>query len=140
MSNPASLPSSFLTRLRQQLRFGDYLVAALFLAFALASLLWKNLFGDDERAEFAQVVVQNKIIAELSLHNADTVSVRGTLGEVKMEIAVGGIRVLSSTCGQQVCVRQGRIARAPQMLVCVPNHLAVVLVGKKENKLDAVTF
>lgn len=140
MSNLPSLSASLLTRFRQQLRFGDYLVAALFLAFALASLAWNNFIGKEEQVALAQVIVQNKIVAELSLQNADTVSVRGALGEVQLEIVAGGIRVLASMCPQQVCVRQGHIARAPQMLVCVPNHLAVVLVGKKENKLDAVTF
>jgi len=140
MPNPSSPSASLLTRLRQQLRFGDYLIAAFFLAFALASLAWNNLIDDDEQAVLAQVVVQNKIIAELPLQNADTVSVRGTLGVVQLEIAEGGIRVLASTCPQQVCVRQGRVHRAPQMLVCAPNHLAVLLVGKKKKELDAITF
>lgn len=140
MSNLPSPSAPLLARLRQQLRFGDYLVAGLFLAFALASLAWNDLIGEEQPAALAQVVVQNKIVAELSLHNADTVSVRGALGEVQLEVADGAIRVLASACPQQVCVRQGWIARAPQMLVCAPNHLAVVLVGKKESELDAVTF
>ncbi len=144
MSIPPAFPSdqtpSLRARLLRQLRFGDYLIAALFLAFAIASVTWNNLSRASAKADTAQVLVQNKIVAELNLEHADTVAVQGTLGAVQLAVAHGTIRVLASSCPQQVCVRQGRIQRAHQMLVCAPNHLAVVLVGKKENDLDAVTF
>lgn len=85
-------------------------------------------------------MVRNELVAELSLLQADTIAVRGALGEVTLTVAEQSIRVLASSCPQQVCVRQGRIHRVPQMLVCVPNHLVIVLSEQKGNALDAVTF
>ncbi len=84
--------------------------------------------------------MRNRVVAELSLLQPDTVSVRAGLGEVQLAIAEQSIRILTSSCPQQVCVRQGRIQRAPQMLVCAPNHLIVLLIEKKGSTLDAVTF
>jgi len=124
----------------QQLRLGDCIVASLFLALAVGSVSLQRLSATREKATQAHVLVRNKIIAELALQNTDTVTVRGTLGLVTLAVAAGEIRVLASTCPNQYCVKQGAISRPQNMLICAPNHLAVLLVGKKENEVDAITF
>ena len=94
----------------------------------------------EQNAETAQVLVRNRVVAELSLLQPDTISVHAGLGEVQLAITERSLRILASPCPEQVCVRQGRIQHAPQMLVCVPNHLLVLLLEKKGSALDAVTF
>ncbi len=135
-SNPSSLPS----RLLRQIRAGDGIIAILFLALALGSLSLQQLRATGHNAVKANVLMRNAIIAELDLQSADTVTVQGTLGPVTLAITRSEIRVLASTCPNQYCVKQGAIQRPHQMLVCAPNHLAVLLMGKKENDLDAITF
>lgn len=145
-SHPASPtqcpPSSFL-RLLSRLRIGDYLVAILFVGFAFGSTVWNQILFNDSsanRAARARVVVRNAPVAEFDLQRTDTVAIAGTLGMVTLAIGEGRVRVLASPCANQICVRQGAIHRAHQMLVCAPNHLAVLLLGVTKNDLDAVTF
>ncbi len=144
MPNRATPPSpktpALPSRLLRQLRLGDYIVAALFLALGVASVSLQRLSAAHQKATQANVLVRNKIIAELALQSVDTVTVRGTLGLVTLAIAEGEIRVLASSCPNQYCVKQGAISSPQNMLICAPNHLAVLLVSKKENEVDAITF
>lgn len=136
-------PSALFLRLLRRLRLGDYLVAFLFIVLACGSMIWERIFfpgSATARASHARILVRHAIIAELDLQRADTVIVHGALGAVTLATAEGNIRVLSSSCANRICVRQGAIHAPHQMLVCAPNHLAVLLFGARKNDLDAVTF
>lgn len=103
-------------------------------------MTWGRFNSAPNNAETARVLVRNRVVAELSLLQPDTVSVHAGLGEVRLAITEQSLRILASPCPHQVCVQQGRIQRAPQILVCVPNHLVVLLLEKKGSALDAVTY
>lgn len=132
--------ASLFLRLLRRLRLGDYLVAFVFVALALGSMLGERVLFHDSSATRARVLVRNETLAEIGLQHADTITVQGTLGAVTLVTSAGNIRVLASSCANKVCVRQGAIRRPHQMLVCAPNHLVVTLTGAKKNDLDAVTF
>lgn len=57
------------------------------------------------------------------------------------EIRDGRVKMIKSSCKNQVCVHSRSIARTPQSIVCLPNHVMLEIVkdnGKKEG-LDAVS-
>ena len=82
MSIPPAFPAakipSVRSRLLHQIRGGDYVVVILFLMLALGSLSWYRLGGTSAKATHAQVVLRNKVVAELALQVADTVTIQGT--------------------------------------------------------------
>ncbi len=137
--NPALQPSLH-QRLRQQLRWGDYLVAGLFGLLASASFWLPAGGGPNSRARSAQVFVNTGLQREVDLQQAQRFTVNGGLGEMTVEVAAAGVRIAVSTCPNQFCVRQGYVSRAGQMLVCVPNHVVIMLAGERQNDLDAVTY
>ena len=61
---------------------------------------------------------------------AGRVAVEGPLGTTVVEVGPAGARVVSSPCPLQICVRTGTIRRAGQVAACVPNRVAVRVVGK----------
>lgn len=69
--------------------------------------------------------------------------VKAPLGIVRLEIGERGIRVAASACPQQICVRQGWIRYAGQLIVCVPNKLIITVTGGNSDAnmgpLDRVT-
>jgi hypothetical protein len=50
---------------------------------------------------------------------------------VAMVVAVrrGRVRVLSSSCKQQICVRKGWVAHAHDPIICIPNKITIEVTG-----------
>jgi len=63
----------------------------------------------------------------------------GPLGVSEVEIGGRTARVVTSPCPHQLCVRQGRVRRRGEVIVCVPNRLVLKLRGGAEPaRVDAV--
>jgi hypothetical protein len=66
-------------------------------------------------------------------------SVEGPLGESVLSLGPDGVRFLSSPCPLQLCVLGGRLARPGAVAACLPNRVAVrVLGGVRREAVDAV--
>lgn len=74
---------------------------------------------------------------ELKLPADTTVECAGPVGKTLVRVAGRTAWVVESDCPEKRCVRQGRIGRAGQLVVCVPNRVVVRLVGRGE--LDGIT-
>ena len=59
---------------------------------------------------------------------------------VAMVVAVrqGRVRVLSSSCRQQICVRKGWVAHAHDPIICIPNKITIEVTGT-ESDYDAIS-
>ncbi len=65
--------------------------------------------------------------------------VAGPLGVTVVEVGPRGGRVVASPCAGQVCVRAGEVTRPGQVVACLPNRVAVRLVGGASGEgVDAV--
>lgn len=124
-------------RLPRRLTAGDAVMAILLAAAAL--LLWQvGRPGNRDGAARAVLVAAGAAATTVSLERDGIYRLAGPLGESVVEIRSGRVRMRSSPCPQQLCVRQGWRARAGQVIVCVPNRVGVFLKGSGEEP-DAVT-
>lgn len=73
------------------------------------------------------------------LEGTRTLTVSGPLGDTIVEIGDGTVRVVSSPCPEQTCVRAGRLSTAGQWVACLPNKVFVTLEGRAREGLDAVS-
>jgi hypothetical protein len=124
-------------RLRVQLRPGDWLVAFLFVALATGSFWLGGLMSTSEKAAgnlIAVVMAGNRQLTMRGLATPSDFAVRGAVGEMLLQVANRRIRVLRSTCPNQVCVRQGAVHRSGEMLVCVPNRVVIFIRHANEAK------
>lgn len=99
---------------------GDYLVLAL--GLALVAGLWLRQAGSLE----GRVVIRldGQVFAEASLRLNRVIAVPGPLGESRVEIRDGRVRVVSDPSPRQLCVKQGWIPPGGAA-VCLPNRVAV---------------
>lgn len=110
----------------QQLTWGD---RALMLGILVASAAFIPWLQSGRPGQAAIVHLENEIVATLPLKQEITYSIQGPLGETVVQVKEGKVRVLSDPGPQQLCVRQGWISRAGDMLVCLPNRVTVHIPG-----------
>ncbi|NPV39433.1 hypothetical protein BREVNS_1713 [Brevinematales bacterium NS] len=60
-------------------------------------------------------------------------------GRGKVEIKGGKVRMLESTCRDQICVKKGWIFRTGDAILCMPNHVVVEIVGEEKEEWDGIT-
>lgn len=111
------------------------LAAAIGAAFAWVA-------GPQAHGSRATAYVQGEAVAWWPLDGepADD-TVMGALGPVGIQHGNGSVKIVSAPCPNRVCLRQGKVSRLRDQLVCVPSRLVVVVedVGnRRDGDLDAV--
>jgi hypothetical protein len=66
-------------------------------------------------------------------------NVAGPLGDTVVEIREGAVRVVSSPCPEQTCVRAGPVSVPGQWIACLPNRVFVTVEGRSPGTPDAVS-
>ena len=134
---------NFFAFLLQCSRAGDYLMLLLFVVLAVASPMFAGLLSsaiDLESATSVDVVVNNRLVETLDLHQSGQHTFEGAIGEVVLQVENGSIRVIASECPNKICIRQGKIHKPNQAIVCVPNRLVAMLNGRTNSDVDAITY
>lgn len=85
----------------------------------------------------AVVTIDGETAAVLPLRE-DTVRVFSREGaENTVTVADGFVYVSEANCPNHDCIRQGKISRDGEMIVCLPHGLIVTVEGGAEAELDA---
>ena len=110
---------------------GDIILIAVLLALSLMSLGAARLFGVS--GKHAVVEVDNRRVLELPLDRDIATTVTGPIGETVIEVENGAVSIPKSPCPNKSCKHMGHISHAGEILVCVPNHLIVKIIGGKND-------
>jgi hypothetical protein len=102
------------------LRPGDWLILACGMAFIAA--LW--LHRADSLEGRVIIRLDGRVFGQASLRVNRTISVPGPLGESRVQILNGKVRVLADPGPRQICVKQGWIPPGGAA-VCLPNRVTV---------------
>ena len=112
------------------------LIAGLVVLTLLSFPIIKHLHREGK-----QVLIEadGKLVGNFSLREDRLVSVDGTLGTTKVEVAGKGVRVIDSPCPLKICVESGPISRSGETLVCLPNRVVIRIKGGDTPSVDAVS-
>jgi len=93
-----------------------------------------------------QVVIrlENEIVGRIRLERDTSLTVRGPLGPVRIEIIGGSVRFKNAPCPQKICEKSGPIRNQGSVLVCAPNRLLARIEGPAPSgaagkQLDSLT-
>ena len=113
----------------KELLIGDWLIILLSLlgVFYLFQTLWSN-----EHAAKVQIRIGDKIYATYSLNQQREIHVHGKIGDAIISISQGKARFAKSPCNTQYCVHQGWLSHAGQAAICLPNQIALELLGESK--------
>lgn len=99
-------------------------------AIAVAVLLFALLWLFAGRGTAVAVTVDGKPYATYPLSQNTEVRITGADGgSCTLVIANGQASVISATCPDGICVRHRAVSRGGETIVCLPNRVAVTVVG-----------
>jgi len=108
-----------------KLKKGDFFI--IIAVILLAAAIWG--FGLPERdGERVGIYADGKLRYTLSLSEERQVEVEGCT----VKIENGAASVVSASCPDKVCVRSGKISKAGEIIMCVPNRVSVKIDGDAE--------
>ncbi len=110
------------------LRKGDILIIIFFLFFAF--------FLPKKKGEKVIISVDKTNDFVYPLNQDREIIVKGKLGEAKVVIREGKVRILDSPCPLKICENKGWISKKGDFIICVPNRIIIRIEGKK---YDAIT-
>jgi len=116
---------------------GDKILIVLILALGIISLITLNHVR--QPGETVTIEVNGQALYHLDLNTSQQVTVTGSIGETTIKIDHGAARVTYSDCPEKICIKTGKIHRAGQVIVCVPNRVVVTIEGKRKNQFDVIT-
>lgn len=113
--------------IRQLLNRWDLGLITLILVFSLALFLWQQL--QPSTATQVRINIDGTTSYLLNLSEDQVQTYETTYGNITIEIADGKVRVLQSSCEEQICVHQGYIHEPGASIVCIPNRTIVECIG-----------
>ncbi len=127
-----------MTEIKQNLKWA--LVFLCIIAVSAATVLIYK--GRSAAAKTAQIIQNGKIVRTVELtgvsepYEFEIASDGGGSNTVRVEN--GKIGIVSATCPDKICVKQGFISTGALPIVCLPNKLSVVIT-EKDDEIDAVS-
>ena len=95
------------------------------------------LFIPREPGENVEVFVDGKQVAVYPLSRDTTQIIEGVGGTDMLVIREGEAMIEQATCPDCLCVKSGRISRAGQCIICLPNRVSVRISG---SVTDAISY
>lgn len=112
----------------------DTIIIVFIIIFALACMFIPKLA---DRGGTAVIKYGDEVAARLALSKSGDYSFPEFEGMI-FTVADGAISVTESNCGDHTCIRTGAISRSGEVIVCVPNKVAVTIESKEQSDLDVV--
>ncbi|MBU3182876.1 NusG domain II-containing protein [Clostridium psychrophilum] len=122
---------------------GDKVVAILIIFLVLISGIGTFIYKQHIKSNhnFAVIKMDGKIIQTIDLNAVKSQkewNIYTKTGDYNLiEILPGKIRIKDSDCPDKICVKEGWISQAGQILVCLP-HKLIIKINGKNNTVDSV--
>lgn len=95
--------------------------------------------GSDAAGVVAEVVVAGHPGETIDLGRDGEVEVQGRMGPSRLLVQDGRVRFTASPCRGKQCIHSGWLAREGDFAACLPNGVAVEVLGP-ERGLDAINY
>jgi hypothetical protein len=116
-------------------RWGDFLIIGLLLILTVVVTVFASGLS---KGKSALITLNGNKVGIIQIGSITTIDIEGPLGITKIASDENGVRVVSSPCPHKHCIRLGRASISGQTVICVPNRVAIRIVGEDENGVDGV--
>lgn len=120
------------------LKRADIILAAIITVICALWLFFGRFSADGQYAVIYENGRETMKIDLSDLQKTETFELKETPG-VTIGIKNGEVFFEESCCKDEICVKTGAIKRSGSSAVCVPQKVALVVLGS-DNELDAITY
>lgn len=101
----------------------------------VAAIGFSVFFLRSVKGKKAEVYIDREKIAEFNLDVHEQVKeIETRIGNVKLQLGNGEIRVLSTPCTKKICALTGAISHSHERILCLPAHMYIrVVEGEHKN-------
>lgn len=119
---------------------GDAIVIAVALLVAIAALfLFANPFKKGAEHLVAIVEVDGEEVYKRDLKDTQAhFTAHYREGENEVVIGNGSAEIVAANCSDGLCVTRGKLVKAGQTAVCLPNHVVLRIEGAREDDIDII--
>ena len=122
---------------KSALSYLDILIAV---SIVLFGVYWLIIGGFNTATEKTVVIQKgDAVILTLPLHKDRIIQLEPFGVSMVVEIRDQKVRVLSSSCRQQICVRKGWTAQVHNPIICIPYKITIDITGADPG-YDAITY
>lgn len=122
---------------------GDFFLIILYISISL--ILMFNIIGSQNTSvDNTKVIakIDGEIIFEenLPVDSTKTIPIETEHGLNIIEINAYEVNIIEADCPDQLCVYQKIISKPGQILVCLPNHLTIEIIGDRAEEIDINSY
>lgn len=105
----------------------------------LAVLVWLMVRPGDTGGYVVVSGAEGELLSKALDQDFTTTLTTEDGGYNTLVIENGAVYVSDANCGDQTCIRAGRISREGEQIVCLPHKLIIEIVGGGNSALDGTT-
>ena len=97
------------------------------------------VFAFSKKGNTLLIYVDGEIYGEYSLYSDKIIEIDNGFGSNTVIIKNGEAFMEHADCPDKLCLKQGKISKAGQNIVCLPHRLVLEIKGDKKGDLDAIS-
>ncbi|MGM9969271.1 MAG: NusG domain II-containing protein [Anaeroplasma sp.] len=106
-----------------------FLIAGIFVVLLIGLIVYG--FVTSKSGKQAVVYKDSEIMMTIDLDENNEYIIQGEISELIIIVSDGKIKVKESGCENQYCVLDGYISRENEVIVCLPNHIYIKIIGSE---------
>lgn len=114
----------------------DFIIIIFFVLMAVVSIALFYL--NKEEGEYVEVIVNKEIKDIFPLDENKQYTILDGKNINKIKIEDGKVWVTDASCPDKLCVKQGKIDKDGQSVICLPNKVVIKIVSDKKDEIDEV--
>lgn len=112
----------------------DIILIAVLCFIAIALALW--VYGGQSKSKLKlEILINGEVVESMTIDDSCKDTINLQTGNV-VSIDNGFVYMESATCPDGLCVKQGRIKKAGESIICLPHKVVVRLVETDYNNID----
>ncbi len=112
-------------------KIGDFILVILIIGLSIFFFL--NKFSKEKKHEKKYLIIESpyeKLRYKIIPQNKK-IKIKGRLGYSTILVTSNYVKMIDSPCPNKLCIKQGKIFKSGESIICVPNQIIVKIVSEK---------
>lgn len=105
----------------------------IFIIFIISGFIF-NHFYFKQSANIVEISLNNQIYQTVSLNTNQTINIDNLNTVI---IKDGEVYIKEASCPDKLCMKQGKISKNGEQIICLPNQITVSISSNQNNDTDA---